>query len=139
MASCQTTNCCGILELIDISTEQTPEGVLKAVMKEIRECTTRSDGTRKVRPFIYFSGVVDRVCNDHVLNPCKGNYGQALADYIIAQGLGQIVATPEAQNWTENMLKMWVWLPDYTTLAEWHTAHQHVEDVSHQSFAVGAR
>ena len=109
------TGCCGVLELVDISTLPTP-------IEQLKYATYQSGmlyRTRR-RPFVTFTGVVKRVGSDHTHQ--KGvEYGPALATYITEQGLGRVVTDlPEGINDnTRNTIKMWLWMPDYDALWTW--------------------
>jgi len=107
------TSCCGLLELANISNLKTPEEVLRAV-------AVAPNFTIKRRPFVIFTGVVgERVINDHISNRTD-DYGKALADYIEANGLGEVVTTlPPRKNWSGNQLKVWLWMPDHDKVREW--------------------
>jgi hypothetical protein len=101
---------CGALEICNISAVNDPETVVvQSRIKILRTIT----GSRK--PFLLFTGVTQRSGNLHSLHPdVSSNYGQALADFIVAQGLGEVVATPERANVPSgNMTRIWTWMPDY--------------------------
>lgn len=108
------TGCCAVLELVDISHKPDAAAVIKEAIGEIKN-QTFSWGRKK--PFITFTGVVgDRYTADHASSR-NDDYGQALADYIVEHGLGEVVNTiPARANWTHNKIKMWVWMPDYEAL-----------------------
>lgn len=112
------TGCCGMLELVDISTFSTPNDMVDGALNGIASLTNTF---RVRRPFVIFTGRI-RGTSDHVsLRP--DNYGQLLADYIDAEKLGTVVSTlPEAINGrTGNTIKAWFWVPDYPALsARWN-------------------
>lgn len=108
------TGCCGVLELVDISTIIKPEDVVKKTLEEMVHLT-RTFSRRK--PFIYFTSVVKRAIEDHASDR-KDDYGLALAAHIEEHQLGEVVSTlPERANFSGNVIKMWLWVPDYDALA----------------------
>lgn len=113
MCTVRTTGCCGVLELVDISRAQTAEDVIRACLPEIMRLTC--EGVKK-KPFIYYTGVVDRVIADHA-SVRVDNYGQALTDYIREHKLGEVIDNiPPDRNYSGNTIKIWIWRPDYQAL-----------------------
>jgi hypothetical protein len=109
----RTTGCCGMLEMEDISRKGTPAEVIDGMLEAIQENT--NDFSTK-RPFITFTTVVDRYTGDHA-SWRRDDYGQALADYIEAEGLGEVFRDcPVRNNYTGNAIKIWIWMPDYRAL-----------------------
>ena len=111
----KATGCCAMLELADISTELQPSDVL-------RKATLLREHPSK--PFILFSGVIERKREDHASNRTD-DYGQKFVDFLTSQGLGEVVtASPERRNpSTGNTVKVWMWLPDRDRLAAWFEAN----------------
>ena|SRR3990167_4522410 len=121
MCTIRTTGCCAVLELVDISTENLPEDMLRRVLPTILELT--KNGT-KPKPFIYYTGVLTRVKPDHTYTTRTDDYGQDLTEYIQEQNLGSVIDTlPPSPNWTGNEVKMWIWQPNYPAMLRWNTEH----------------
>jgi hypothetical protein len=116
------TGCCAVLEMKDISTLAGPTEILD-FLKGNLPLHTR-DFQRK-KPFITFSGVVQRSIPDHASGR-RDDYARELADFILQNGLGEVVKDiPTARNWTGNVMKMYIWLPNYNALqAFWATQQQ---------------
>jgi hypothetical protein len=113
--SVQGTSCCGVYELKDISTLADAEAVMKEAIPQMHR---RSSGWQERPAYITFTGVVDRVQGDHA-SYRTDNYAQALADYIKANDLGEVVESiPSKPNWTRNVLKMYVWMPNFEKLEQ---------------------
>lgn len=107
-------HCCGVVELAEISTLPNPETVVKAMIEELRK--EYPDKVVQRRSFVYFTGVVGK--RKKVFNPrfhadTDRDYGQELADFITKEGLGTLTVTPPSRNTSGNMLRMWVWAPDW--------------------------
>lgn len=116
----RVTGCCGVTELVDISTMESPEAVLLGAAGAVLW-----EDPHYRRPFVYFTGVVERYRGDHVHYPKQlGNYGQALADYITEKGLGEIVASPPKVSHSRNTLRVWIWMPDYESYEKWFADQQ---------------
>lgn len=111
------TGCCGVLELVDISTASGPAEVIDFVAKNHVHFKTMAEG--RFRPYATFTGVIQRHARDHVDGTGKrpDDYGTALADYITLNNLGTVIdAVPPQINWTGNHIKLWVWIPDHAAL-----------------------
>jgi hypothetical protein len=110
-----TTGNCATLELVDISTEPTPEAMIRVVSKS----GFFLPSFHKKKPYVTFAGVIARETGDHASNRTD-DYAQSLADYIGAEGLGEVVkAAPARRNWTGNIMQPWMWMPDYHGLEAW--------------------
>jgi hypothetical protein len=110
----RTTSCCGLLELADISEKSSPDQVVDGLLAELYRNTS---AWLKQKPFILFTGVVERAMSDHV--GADTGYGEALASYIEANDLGTVFAQiPTGVNWTHNTIQIWIWYPNYVTLRE---------------------
>ena len=72
-------------------------------------------------PFIIFTGVVERMVKDHVSDRTD-DYGQALADFIITNNLGTVTASEARRNRGINVIRVWVWEPNYEALNQWQRA-----------------
>ena len=109
----RSTGCCGLLELVDISTEQDSTDVLVGFCQD--------PSFYSFRPFIIFTGVVERMVKDHVSDRTD-DYGQALADFIITNNLGTVTASEARRNRGINVIRVWVWEPNYEALNQWQRA-----------------
>lgn len=109
------TQCCGMRELDcvggrDLTAEQALEKFLQVLPYRI----DYGDPERRrvaVLQFalVTFTGVVRRVRQDHYSDR-KDDYGQAFADLVVREGLGEVVAGPEAVNPnTGNTVRCWIW------------------------------
>lgn len=109
------THCCGIMEIDYLGKAKAPIEALKAIAPSmwLGASVDPYDNGRHAPRFITFSGVTNKVFGGAHDGPRKDNYGQALADYIVNNNLGVVTASPEAENWTRNTIKLWVWTPDY--------------------------
>ena len=111
------TQCCGIFELSNISALPTAKAVVENASKSIAGWLGE-DFSRKPA-FLMFSGVVGdrkKIYEDCFHANRSDNYGQALADYIVANGLGTVSEVPPAQNYNGNMLKVWLWAPEWDAI-----------------------
>lgn len=119
-----STRCCGIYEIADISQLEGPAEVVKRSLEKMASYT----GVFTSCPaFLYFSGVVGkrvRVYSTTYHADRSDNYGQALADYIVEQGLGTVTAVPPAKNHNGNMLGVWFWAPKWEVLKALHKAYE---------------
>lgn len=117
MCTVRTTGCCAVLELTDISRAKTPLEMLRQLVPQIAIKTLDFSGEK---PFIYYTGVVNRARYIPAHEDRVDDYGQALTDYIKEQKLGSVIETLEPrQNSTGNMVKIWLWHPDYTAIKSW--------------------
>jgi hypothetical protein len=110
------TACCGLVELNNISLVQTPEEVIKGTVAGYH--IFAGVESKKYPPFVMFTGVTKRARMDHTGSTREDDYGQALADYIVENKLGEVIATPERVNPMSynNPIKVWVWTVDWTEL-----------------------
>lgn len=121
MTSLNKTKCCGVMEIDDLSAASSPEAALKALTSAIKTGFEHPDpwgfGGKKTFhvPYILFTGVIARKIPDHASDR-KDNYGEALATYIEQNNLGTVVRSLDRANWTGNLLRVWIWHPDYETL-----------------------
>ena len=114
--------CCGVLEFRSISEHRTPEAVLDYFVTRIAYLEQQArDGGYTIqahhkarKPFIIFTGVISTVGGEK-----RTYYGQNLAAYITSHDLGTLQESLEKQNWTSNIIKVWLWCPDYEALAAW--------------------
>ena len=121
MAKVSLTSCCGLIELHEISFHKTAYEVLRDVgpkmlsfgMVEVKDRQVLNFG--RLRPFVLFTGVTGY----HKNPPNTYQYGDNFANFIRANNLGELIETPEGRNWTNNMVKVWVWKPDYPNLMQW--------------------
>lgn len=109
----KTTNC-AMFELNNISHLEKPADIIQRTVE-----TFQINGQRP--PFINFSGVVEvhekAAEFMHTRTGRTDNYGQALADFIVENKLGEVVASPGRVNpLSSNVVKIWIWSPDWTAL-----------------------
>lgn len=118
----RSTGCCAVKELVDISTEPTPEAVLREAIHS-HDLPNRKYYTKGQSPFIFFTSVVERHAKDHTPS-MSDTYGQDLADYIKQERLGEVITTlPPQLNYTGNIVKVWLWMPNYGALWAWDDEH----------------
>ena len=121
---------CGIRELNNISSLAAPEDVVKTVATQIAEfndCYVHNPA------FLLFSGVVGqrrRVYSASLHADRSDNYGQALADYILAEDLGTVSVSQEAINHNGNTLMVWLWAPKWDKLKKIWEAAQAAEQAA---------
>ena len=114
----QPTACCGIKELADISSLPTPEAVVKRAAVVLAS-DLMTYGYSRCPAWLMFSGVVGeriRVYSSHYHADRSDDYGAALAEYITAQGLGTVTESPLSRNYNGNMLRIWLWAPNWPAL-----------------------
>lgn len=109
-------DCCGLWMLNGISHSRTPQDVLKAIQPSLMH----TDVSYREKPFVMFSGVVERKKADQYSGRMD-DYGQALADFIVEHNLGVVTASPTRANGTPNtrggnILRIWTWAPNYDNL-----------------------
>ena len=112
------TQCCGIYELVDISGLGSPEEVIKEASLLM---AIRTDCYSSNPAFLMFSGVIGtrkRVYHTMYHADRNDDYGQALADYITEQKLGTVTGTEPARNHSGNMIRVWLWAPQWEALKE---------------------
>ena len=116
--SVNTTRCCAMLELSNISALSTSKAVIEAAAKGVNEIGISPGGSE--RPFIIFTGVVGmrhKKWDTSYHADRDDDYGEDLANYIRANGLGEIYdQIPEKRNYSGNMVKVWMWCPNYEEL-----------------------
>lgn len=118
MVKLTATGNCGVIEIMNISSAETPEDIMKVLAPRMLEGLVGTYATDPA-PFLYFTGVVESPVNlGHAIDR-RDDYGQNLADFITKHGLGVITQTPAVKNWTGNKIKIWVWAPDYDGLKAW--------------------
>lgn len=122
------TQCCALGEIKNLSDSLTPHDQLKAYMDYLK---TMSPARRVIpnsachmKPFILFTGVT-KMNNVVCGHPKKSNdYGADFAAYLTANNLGKVTATSERKNFTSNMVRCWIWEPDYEALEKfWLSLH----------------
>ena len=114
---------CAIKELSNISSLPTPAEVVKATaanMAEFNDLYTHNPA------FLLFSGVVKprkTVYSTYLHANRSDDYGQALADYILAEDLGTVSVSQAAINHNGNTLRVWLWAPKWEKLKKiWEAA-----------------
>lgn len=102
------TSCCAMQEINNLSHAKTPEDALAGI---------RNDLHRDRPAFVIFTGVVKRRVADHASNR-KDNYGKAFADYLTKNKFGTVYrgVRPVRNHNTDNHVKVWIWVPNYSTL-----------------------
>ena len=122
------TKNCGIAEIDYLSVSASPLAALQTLAPALKHGITWPyvNGTRKgcYFPFITFTGVVGNPRTPRF--PKNKNYGQAFADYLTEHNLGAVVTLPGRRNWTENMIQIWIWCPDYDAI--WALLARSVEE-----------
>lgn len=112
----RTTQCCGVMELADISSLGTPAEIVRQTAIDMAPAT----GLYARNPaFLMFSGVVG--AREKMYSPIfhadrSDDYGAALAEYIKTENLGTVTETPLAKNHSGNMLRVWLWAPRWEAL-----------------------
>lgn len=107
---------CSMKELYNISVFNTPVEVVKATAQHM---LAFNDGYIRNPAFLLFSGVVGevkRVYDERFHLARSDDYAQNLADYILANGLGVVTATPPALNHSGNMVRGYLWAPEWKAL-----------------------
>ena len=116
------TKCCGLIEVHGVSDYDNPRAAMQRIASEILafgcagtcyEANKRRYIFSYLRPFVLFTGVVR---TEYEKYP---KYSQELADYILDNGLGTLIKTEDGTNWTKNVLKVYVWKPNYPNLMQW--------------------
>lgn len=119
-----STGCCAVRELRDISSLPTSEAVICQAVNGLAEYMTKP-------PFIMFTGVIgERRTSDHATmeGGRRDDYSTDLATYITDHGLGIIIDTiPPQTGLTGNLVKVWMWLPNYDALRQF-TANRKEEE-----------
>lgn len=111
---------CGVFELSDIAALPTPEAVIAQTILRMAEneiTDFESDDVSQQRAFFYFvgadrSGVEMRWAHTYREDDYAGN----LAQYITEHHLGIITVSAPSANWTGNVLRMFVWAPNWPAL-----------------------
>lgn len=113
MINMYNTRCCGVFELDNVSTVNDPIEALRQAAIQVSRLPFNV-------PFITFTGVVERGTTaeapKHIGVNRWDNYGQKLADAIVAAGLGIVVASEPRVNWSDNTIRLWIWHVDHTAL-----------------------
>lgn len=107
--------CCGVRIL---------DGVRDGTAEDSVRATAIYDSNRS--PFVVFSTVVSCPDGDkvHLGRYAKDpDVGNILRQYIIDNKLGDVVTTPQAASWTNNILQVFLWTPDWDALAVWLKEH----------------
>ena len=76
--------------------------------------------------FITFATVVKCPDGDKIHSGRYANdpdVGNILRQYILDNNLGSVVSTPEGKSWTNNILQVFLWTPDWAALAKWLVEH----------------
>ena len=117
------TQCCGIIEMADISGLKDAEAVIK---ETARLAVDYTDGYTHNPAFLMFSGVVgtrERIYSEMFHTNRSDDYGAALAAYIKEKDLGIVSACEPAKNHSGNMIQVWLWAPKWDALkAIWETS-----------------
>ena len=111
------TKNCGIVEINGLSLMKGPREALNALRAVLYRGVTwpmlpdHSGDQKGMRyPFVVFTAAfkegVDR----------SKNYGHRFATFITEHDLGGVVTTDPQLNWTQNLIQIWVWTPNYPNL-----------------------
>lgn len=111
MITLNPTKCCGMLEINDLSTTNSPLEALRAISARLLAGYDHL-GTPKPVPYVIFTGVTQRVVRDHASGRVD-NYGEDFAVFLEANGLGPVTRSEARRNWTANTIMVWIWHPDY--------------------------
>lgn len=112
------TTCCGVEQIDGISDPDTPEAALRGLQWNLLNLYDQGF----VVPFITFTGVVelapklDDAVLGHARSGRKDNYGEAFATYLKKSGLGNVVSSSPRKSWSGNVLKIWIWEPNWDRL-----------------------
>ena len=115
------TNCCAMGEIVHLAHSPTPVGALTSLYTALKigSSTTYQDikyaNYWHRYAFVLFSGTIGAEVYYHDKKD-NGDYAQNLEDFIKANSLGVVTASEVRKNWTGNMVKVWLWLPDYDKL-----------------------
>src|SRR3990167_6350675 len=110
----RNTGCCGLKELDNLGTEPTPEQAMTTLRQEWRGNLLRCT-------FILFTGVTDRVTDDHTHVRREDDYGKGFANFIEEHNLGTVVSTTSKRNpKTGNNIGAWIWTVDHAAVTAWY-------------------
>lgn len=120
--------CCGVMEIhgLDCYTYVGPAKALLALKDQILD----GNQYHKKVPFILFTGITKQGVASVSTTPTPSyavaykDYGQEFADFLLENKLGTILASEEKENWTLNVIRIWIWSPDYNTLLAWFAARE---------------
>ena len=106
----------------NLRVDKTAEQTLREFFAAVPRGVDYNDGVRQ-KPIlnfalVVFTGVVVRRRSDQFSN--RGdNYGQAFADLIVKEGLGDVTAGPTAENPnTSNTVRAWIWRLDINAVRQ---------------------
>lgn len=127
---------CGVLTLtyINKSTpEQCVETVCRGHMDYDPSTWEKNRRSTRQRPFVTFSGVVERGPDPDKLHPeyaGEADYCNILADYIEENGLGTVMRSTPKESWTTNTLVVYVWEVDWDGMRRWDASRQRQRGVN---------
>lgn len=102
------TKNCGVFEIDLLSSEKDPQSAFLSAMFHILRVPVDF-------PFVTFTGVVKFAYTKESrlhARPRDDDYGEAFAQYILENKLGEIVRSGVRKNWSDNDIQLWVWLID---------------------------
>ena len=114
-------NCCGVLEMAEIGSEDGPQEVLKALERSYTVQWGNNKGTLMESlkcAYFFFTEADHEACEDGDECNCEApDYGKDLANLIKENSLGTLYEMPWRKNPNSgNNIKMWVWAADYSAL-----------------------
>lgn len=132
------TQNCGIAEIDGLSLASSPLDALRKLNAAFVRGITwpyapseKEERKGHLFPFVIFTGVVPR----HPEAVPAGmsfkfyDYGKRFADYLTEHDLGSVVSVEgPKQNWTANLIQIWVWTPNYVNVFA-HIKAEAVEEV----------
>ena len=124
MTKLQTTSCCGMIEIVNLSHSTLPKDALVTLQAGLTYGIALGPDDPRRRPpgFVLFTGVVDRTMPDHASSRLD-NYGKKFADFIEANGLGDVISTqPVVNSFTGNKVVAWIWTVDHARLRNWYAS-----------------
>lgn len=124
---------CSMYEIKDLAESPTPLEALKVFWKGylskgkyFRKGEINCCYVSRLKPFVIFSSIVEKGGNAGWLCHPKGDrpgYGEDLAKYVLDNKLGSIIECGDGVNWTRNVVRMWVFKPDYPKLGKFMEAY----------------
>lgn len=121
------SHCCGAMEIDCLGKAASPLAALIALGESLFKGSNGSlylTSPDRAARIVMFTGTVG---TKNYLGSHDGkntsDYGQAFADFIVANNFGEVVSTKSVHNWTANSIKMWAWTPNHDTLWPFLTDH----------------
>ena len=112
-----TTHCCALDEIDNLGLVRTAEEAVRNVANHYWPHARH--GLGEPPSMLLFTGVTQRVRQDHTLSARTDDYGQAFADFIEENGLGTVSASDGVRNpKTGNTVKAWTWCVNWAKVYE---------------------